>query len=87
MYVQLQDNITLDNYEEVLTSLIGAVRGVAINEQEQTARNLGTVTAAFARFEALVSEKTIITNTVSFALNNQISKHVTKCLSMTTSPS
>ena len=36
---------------------------------------------------ALVNEMTIIPNNVSFALNNQISKHVTKCLSMTTFPS
>ena len=83
----LQDNIALDNYEEVLTSLIGAVSGAAINEQEQTARNLATVAAAFARFEALVNEMAIISNTVSFALNNQIFKNVTKYLSTTSFPS
>ena len=77
MHIQLQANITLDNYEGVLTSLSGAVRGAAINEQEQTTDNLAMVAAAFARSAALVNEMTIIPNTVSFALNNQVSKHVT----------
>ena len=77
MHIQLQANITLDNYEGVLTSLSGAVRDAAINEQEQTTDNLAMVAAAFARSAALVNEMTIIPNTVSFALNNQVSKHVT----------
>ena len=68
MHVQLQDNITLDNYEEVLANLTGAVRGAAINEQEQTTSNLAIVAAAFARSAALVNEMTIIPNPVSFAL-------------------
>ena len=72
----VQDNITLGNYEEVLTNISGAVRGAAINEQEQTTSNLAMVTAAFARSAALVNEMTIIPNTVSFFLNNQISKTV-----------
>ena len=76
MHVQLQDDITLDNYEEILANLSGAVRGAAINEQEQTTSNLAIVTAVFARSAALVNEMTIIPSTVSFALNNQISKIV-----------
>ena len=68
MHVQLQDNITLDNYEEVLANLTGAVGGAAINEQEQTTSNLAIVAAAFARSAALVNEMTIIPDTVSFAL-------------------
>ena len=66
MIVQQQDNITLDNYEEVLTILSGAVRGAAINEQEQTTNNLAMVAAAFAKSAALINEMTIIPNTVSF---------------------
>ena len=80
MHIQLQANITLDNYGEVLASLSGAVRGAAINEQEQTTDNLAMVAAAFARSAALVNEMTIIPNTVSF-LNNQVSKHVKTDLS------
>ena len=66
MIVQQQDNITLDNYDEVLTILSGAVRGAAINEQEQTTNNLAMVAAAFAKSAALINEMTIIPNTVSF---------------------
>ena len=72
----MQDKITLENFEEVLTSLSGAVRGAAINEQKQTTGNLATVAAVFARVAALVNEMTIVPNTVSFALSNQISKHL-----------
>ena len=66
MIVQQQDNITLGNYEEVLTSLSGAVRRAAINEQEQTTNNLAMVAAVFARSAALINEMNIIPNTVSF---------------------
>ena len=66
MIVQQQDNITLGNYEEVLTSLSGAVRRAVINEQEQTTNNLAMVAAAFARSAALINEMTIIPSTVSF---------------------
>ena len=67
MIVQQQENITLGNYDEVLTSLSGAVRDAAINEQEQTANNLAMVAAAFARSAALINEMTVIPNTVRFA--------------------
>ena len=67
MIVQQQDSITLGNYEEVLTRLSGAVRGAAINEQEQTTNNLAMAAAAFARSAALINEMTTIPNTVSFA--------------------
>ena len=66
MIVQQQDNITLGNYEEVLTSLSGAVRRAAINEQEQTTNNLAMVAAVFARSAALINEMNIIPSTVSF---------------------
>ena len=65
MLLHLQANVTLDNYEEVLTSISGAVRGAAINEQEQTTSNLAIVAATFERTAALTNENTSIPNTVS----------------------
>ena len=66
VHLHMQDNITLDNYEEVLTNVSGAVRGAATSEMEQTASNLTVVAAAFARSAAqLVGERAIIPNTVS----------------------
>ena len=65
MLLDLQANITLDNYGEVLTSLSGAVRGAAINEQIQNTNNLAMVAAAFQRSASLINEMTIVPNTVS----------------------
>ena len=65
MLLHLQNNVTLDNYEEVLTSLSGAVRGAAINEQVQSTNNLAIVAATFERSAALINEMTIVPNTVS----------------------
>ena len=65
MLLHLQANVTLDNYEEVLTSISGAVRGAAINEQIQTTSNLAIVAATFERTAALTNENTSIPNTVS----------------------
>ena len=45
--------------------LSGAVRGAAMNEQEQTTSNLAMVTAAFARSAQLTNEMTVIQNVVS----------------------
>ena len=76
----MQDNITLDNYEEVITNISGAVRGAIIDEQEQTTSNLAMVTAAIQRSAALISEMTIIRNTVSLLLvcsNIDIRRYVT----------
>ena len=67
-YTHAQDNITLDNYEEVITNVSGAVRGAITNEQEQTTTNLAMVTAAIARSASLISEMTVIPNTVSLSL-------------------
>ena len=68
-YTHVQDNITLDNYEEVITNVSGAVRGAITNEQEQTTTNLAMVTAAIARSASLISEMmTVIPNTVSLLL-------------------
>lgn len=64
----MQDNITLDNYEEVIANVSGAVRGAITNEQEQTTTNLAMVTAAIARSASLISEMTVIPNTVSLLL-------------------
>ena len=67
-YTYAQDNITLDNYEEVITNVSGAVRGAITNEQEQTTTNLAMVTAAIARSASLISEMTVIPTTVSLSL-------------------
>ena len=67
MHVHLQDIITPNNFEEVLQNLSGVVRVVAINEQLQTRSNLAVVAATFLRSVALISERTIISNAVSFA--------------------
>ena len=64
----LQDNITLDNFDEILMNLSGAVRGAAMNEEEQTTSNLAMVTAAFARSAQLTNEMTVIQNAVSSLL-------------------
>ena len=66
MHGHLQDNITPDNYEEILVSLSEAVSGAAINDQVQTTSNLAVVAAAFLRSAALISERTIILNEVSY---------------------
>ena len=64
--LHMQANITLNNYEEVLTNVSGAVRGAATSEMEQTTGNLTVVAAAFARSAAqLVGETAIIPSTVS----------------------
>ena len=60
-----QDNITVDNYEELITAVSGAVRGAATSEQEQTTDNRATVADIFARSAALVSNNTIIREEVS----------------------
>ena len=65
----IQDNITLDNYNQVLSNVSGAVRGAATNEQEQTTNNLTVVAAAFERSAAqLANQRTSIPNTVSSLL-------------------
>ena len=56
----IQDDITLDNYDVVLKSLSGAVRGAAICESEQTRRNLAIVADVFARIAAFTDNTIII---------------------------
>ena len=60
----MQDNITLDNFDEVLTSLSGAVRGAATNVSEQTTNNLAITSAVFMRIAELISTTTIIQDEV-----------------------
>ena len=65
----MQGNITLENYNQVLSNVSGAVRGAATSEQEQTTSNLTVVAAAFERSAAqLANERTGIPNTVSSLL-------------------
>lgn len=60
----IQD-ITVDNYDEAVIAVSGAVRGAAANEQEQTTGNLAIVTDIFARFAALITTNITIRETVS----------------------
>ena len=79
MYVvhpHMQDNVTLDNYEEVLTNISGAVRGAATNEREQTTSNLTVVAAAFARSAAQLVNVRTIPNTVSSLQFHMNTKHM-----------
>lgn len=65
-------------------NLSGAVRGAAMNEQEQTTSNLAMVTAAFARSAQLVNEMIVIQNTVSLLilfLSVLVKKYVAAVLS------
>ena len=48
-------DITVDNYDEAVTAVSGAVRGAATSEQELTTDNLAIVTATFARSAALLT--------------------------------
>ena len=59
-HVHAQDDITLDNYDEVLKSLSGAVRGAAICGSKQTTSNLAITAAVFARSAALINTPNII---------------------------
>ena len=62
----MQGAITLDNYNQVLSDVSGAVRGAATSEQEQTTSNLTVVAAAFERSAAqLANQVTSIPSTVS----------------------
>ena len=67
VHMHIQDSITLDNYNQVLSNVSGAVRGAATSEQEQTTNNLAIVAAAFERSAALINEMTAVPNTVSSA--------------------
>ena len=65
-----QDNITLDNYDQVLSNVSGAVRGAATSEQEQTTSHLTVVAAAFEMSAVqLANDMTSIPNTVSYTLS------------------
>ena len=61
----MQGTITLENYNQVLSNVSGAVRGAATSEQEQTTSNLTVVAAAFERSAAQLANQTSIPNTVS----------------------
>ena len=68
VHSHIQDNITLDNYDEVFINLRGAVRGATIGEQEQTTGNLAIVTAVFASSAALVNNTIVIEDRVGLLL-------------------
>ena len=65
MHTLIQDTITIDNYDQVLSNVSGAVRGAATSEQEQTTSNLTVVATAFESAAQLANERMVIPNTVS----------------------
>ena len=65
----MQNNITLDNFDEVLRSLSGAVRGGATNVSEQTTSNLAITTAVFMTTSELINTTTIIQDEVCSLLS------------------
>ena len=83
-WAHLQDTISLGNFDEILMNLSGAVRGAAMNEQEQTTSNLAMVTAGLERSAQLVNEMIVIQNTVSLLilfLSVLVKKYVAAVLS------
>ena len=65
----MQRDITLDNFDEVLMSLSGAVRGAATNVPEQTTSNLAITAAVFMRTAELINTTTIIQDEVCSLLS------------------
>ena len=66
----MQDDITLDNFNEVLTTLSGAVRGAATTRSEQTTSNLAITAAVFMRTaELIIGTTTIIQDEVCSLLS------------------
>ena len=62
---QLLNNVTLDNYNQVLNITRMAVMAAVTDKQKQTKINLAIVAAAFAQSAKLINEHTIIPNAVS----------------------
>lgn len=60
----MQADITLDNIDETVTSLSGAVRGAATSRSEQTTSNLAITAAVFMRVAELINTATIIQDEV-----------------------
>ena len=82
-HTHVQGTITLDNYNQVLSNVSGAVRGAATSEQEQTTSNLTVVAAAFERSAArLANQVTSIPNTVS---SLECTAELVSCMSKGTS--
>jgi len=76
IHTQLLDNISPENFDEVLKMIRDAVR-VAVNaKQGQTATNLAIVAAAISQSAQIINESIVIPNAVSlyccFQVYNQI---------------
>ena len=56
----VQDDITLENFDKVLTGLSGAVRGAALSESEQTSSNLAITSAVFTKSATLINPTIVI---------------------------
>ena len=60
IFTRAQDDITLENFDKVLTSLSGAVRGAALSESEQTSSNLAITSAVFTKSATLINPTVVI---------------------------
>lgn len=56
----MQDTITLNNYDEAVKNVSGAVRGAACNVLEQTTANLAIVTDILGTSTTLITNNTIV---------------------------
>lgn len=56
----MQDTITLNNYDEAVKNVSGAVRGAACNVLEQTTVNLAIVTDILGTSTTLIKNNTIV---------------------------
>ena len=60
LHIYVQDDITLKNFDKVLTGLSGAVRGAALSESEQTSNNLAITSAVFTKSATLINPTVVI---------------------------
>ena len=60
----VQNDTTLANFDNVLMSLSGAVRGAALSKSEQTSSNLAITAAVFAKSATLINPTIIIEDEV-----------------------
>lgn len=65
IHTQLLDNITPENFDEVLKIIRDAVRLAVNDKQGQTTSNLAIVAAAIAQSAQIINESTVIPNAVS----------------------
>ena len=65
IHTQLLDNITPENFDEILKIIRDAVRLAVNGKQGQTTSNLAIVAAAISQSAQIINESTVIPNAVS----------------------